>query len=372
MMAWMRRAPGGLSMLLALACGHGEPFAVQEHGPDGLFAAGEPARLTFGDAVGEPAWAPDASAIVYAGGAMTGVPPDRCLMSIPATGGTIVSEVCDAAALADAVDTWAFPAISGDQLAFHYQNSVRGIAPTVAGIYVGPLVAPVVSGPVRSIPFFAPDGVFYVAASHVTWLGGEILFIGYSEQTVWPCAICDPIRVEYPLALLRGAALPGSTFAPVPGIAFPTSAVAGASSDELYFTLANDSRIYHEVLSTGTRSVVHDFGTAGIARDVSYAAGQVAAVVGGKVKVWLEPAGPLQSADEGGHLYVLDLVTGNSRRLTDDSRWFRHPAFSPTATALVGEGYAVTIDQDPASPPDAPVLDTTVTPRGDLWLYGSP
>ena len=360
-------------MLLTLACSHGEPFEVEDHASDGLFAAGDPARLTFGDDVGEPSWLPDGSAIVYAGGALTGAPPDRCLMVVPATGGTITSEVCNAAPLADIVDTWAWPAVSGDRLAFYYQNSVRGIAPTIAGIYVAPLAAPAVSAPVRSIPFTAPDGRFYVAASHVTWLGsGELLFIGYSEQTVLPCPLCDPIRVEYPLALLRGPAEPGATFTAVPGIAFPTSAVAGASADEIYFTLAGDSRIYHRVLSTGAQTVVRDFAGAGIARDLSFSAGRLAAVVGGKVKVWLEPAGPLQSSDEGGHLQVLDLAAGNQQRLTGDDRWFRHPAWSPAGTALVGEGHAVNIDQDPNAPPEQPVLDTVVTPRGDLWIYGAP
>lgn len=367
-----RGALEGLTMLLVLGCSHGEPFAVAEHTPDGPYAAGEPARLTFGDAVGEPAWLPDGSAIVYAGGALTGVPPDRCLLVIPATGGSITSEVCNAAPLADIVDSWAYPAASGDRLAFYYQNSVRGIAPTVAGIYVAPLAAPVVLAPVRSIPFTAPEGMFYIAASHLTWLGNELLFIGYSEQTVMPCPLCDPIRVEYPLALLRGPAEPGATFTAVPGIAFPTSAVPGATADEIYFTLANDSRIYHRVLSTGAQNVVHDFAGDGIVRDLSYAAGRLAAVVGGKVKVWLEPAGPLQSPDEGGHLHVLDLATGSQRRLTGDDRWFRLPAWSPAGTALVGEGHAVNIDQDPDSPPELPVLDTTVTPRGDLWIYGTP
>ena len=360
-------------LLLALGCSHGEPFAAEDHTPDEFLATGEPARLTFGDAVGEPGWLPDGRAIVYAGGALTGVPPDRCLLVIPATGGSILSEVCNAAALADIVDTWAYPAASGDRLAFYYQNSARGVAPTVAGIYVAPLAAPVVSAPVRSIPFVAPDGVFYIAASHVTWLGNELLFIGYSEQTVQPCPPpCDPIRVEYPLALLRGPAEPGATFSAVPGIAFPTSAVAGATGDEIYFTLANDSRIYHRVLSTGAQSVIRDFAGDGIVRDLSYASGRLAAVVGGKVKVWLEPAGPLQSPDEGGHLHVLDLAAGSQQRLTGNDRWFRHPAWSPAGTALVGEGHAVTIDQDPDSPPDLPVLDTAVTPRGDLWVYRAP
>lgn len=362
-------------LLFAIGCGHGEPFGVQGQALDGPLAAGEPTRLTFGLAVGEPSWLPDGSAVVYAGGALTGALTDRCLLVLPVTGGTITSEVCNAAPLADIVDTWAYPAVSGDQLAFHYQNAPRGIPPTVRGIYVAPVAAPAVGPPVRSLPFVAADGFFYIAASHLTWLGtGELLFIGYSEQTVQPCPppACDPIRVEYPLALLRGAAVPGATFAPVPGIAFPTSVAAGATAGEIYFTLANDSRIYREVLSTGTRTIVRDYGAEGIVRDVTYGGGRLAAIVGGKVRVWLEPAGPLQSPDEGGHLHVIDPATSDDRRLTDDDRWFRHPALSASGMALVAEGYAVTIDQNPFAPPGSATIDTTVTPAGDLWLYGSP
>ena len=366
-----RCARASMLLLLALGCGHEEPFAVEDHGPEGPFAAGEPTRLTFGNAVGEPSWLPDGSAVVYAGGALTGVLTDRCLLVLPRTGGTITSEVCNAAPLGDVVDTWANPAVAGDRLAFHYQNSPRGSPPTVRGIYVAPFAAPAVGAPVRSLPFLAADGVFYIEASHLTWLGSdELLFIGYSEQTVLPCPDCDPIRVEYPLALLRGAAVPGATFTPVPGIAFPTSVAAGATADEIYFTLAGDSRIYHQVLSTGTRTIVRDYGVEGIVRDVAYGAGRLAAIVGGKVRVWQELVGPLQSPDEGGHLHVIDPATSGDRRLTDDQRWFRRPALAASGTALVAEGYAVTIDQNPFAPPG--VLDTTVTSTGDLWLYGSP
>ena len=370
------RAQAGcpLLLLLALGCSHSEPFAEENRQLDQLFAGGEPARLTFGDGVGEPGWLPDGGGLVYAGSTLTGMAPDRCLFEIPATGGTVRRETCDAAPLADIVDTYAYPAASGDRLAFYYQNAVLGTAPTVAGVYAAPLAAPVVSTPMRSMPYLAPDGVFYVAASHVTWLGpGEILFIGYSEQTVQPCPPpCDPIRVVYPLALLRGAAVPGAVFTAVAGIAFPTSAVPGATPDEIYYTLANDSRIHHRVLSTGAERVVWDFATEGIVRDLTIAGGRLAAVVGGKVRVWLEPAGPLQSPDEGGHLHVLDLGTGDQRRLTGDDRWFRHPALSPGGTALAAEGYDVAIDQNPNSPPNTPVLDTVVNPRGDLWVYGAP
>ena len=126
----------------------------------------------------------------------------------------------------------------------------------------------------------------------------------------------------------------------------------------------------HCVVTSPPYFGLRDYGVEGIVRDVAYGAGRLAAIVGGKVRVWQELVGPLQSPDEGGHLHVIDPATSGDRRLTDDERWFRHPALAASGTALVAEGYAVTIDQNPFAPPG--VLDTTVTPTGDLWLYGSP
>jgi hypothetical protein len=353
-----------LGVLLVTACAHSEPFDVPDTQIDGLLAGGEPARLTFADGVGEPSWLLDGTAIAYAGNGLLGHPQDRCLELVPAGGGTVRREVCDASAFAELVDTYAYPDASADRLAFLYQNAVAGGNPTLAGIFVAPLDAPVVGSAVRSLPFLGPDGVFYVTASHVRWLDAdELIFIGHAEQSVQPCPApaCSPINVVYPRTLFRGGASAGAAFTPVPDLAFPSSVSPGAATDEIYFTLANDPRIYRRVLSTGEQAVIHDFGALGVARDVHFSAGRLTAIVGGKVQVWVEPNGPLQSSDSGGHLYVLDPATGGVRRLSDEGRWFRHPALSPAGSALVGEGYDVVIDQD-----------TTVSPRGDLWLYGAP
>ena len=74
------------------------------------------------------------------------------------------------------------------------------------------------------------------------------------------------------------------------------------------------------------------------------------------------PVGLLQTGDEGGPLFLLEPASGSVRRLTDDTRWFRHPAISPDGTRIVGEGRTVVISGP----------DTTVSPRPDLWMYAAP
>lgn len=366
--------PRVLGLLLALAaCSHSEPFDPPDTELDGPLAGGEPTRLTYGDAVGDAAWTTDGSSIIYAGGRHTGDRLDRCLNILPAGGGTVRREICNPSIFDESItDIFGNPVVSADeQLAFYYANAPGGGTPAFQGIYATTIAAPAVTTPVRSIPFLGADGIFYKSISHLRWLSAsEIVFIAHAEAIVVPCAGCDAEVYLHPRTLFRAVAVAGAELTPVPGTAFATSVAAGASSDQIYFTLANDARIYHLLLSTGAASIVHDFGGAGIARDVHFGGGRLTAIVGGRVRVVLDAIGPLQTGDSGGHLYLLEPATGAVTRLTDDSRWFRRPALSPTGGLIVGEGFAVSIGQDPNAPPE--VLDTTVSPVGDLWRYGTP
>jgi hypothetical protein len=361
-----RRLPLPVLLVLAIAaCGHGEPFAAPDSDLDGPLAPGEPARLTYGDGVGEPGWLPDGSSIIYGGPRLAGDRLDRCLSVLPATGGTVRREICHPSIFDESVvDVFGSPDVSaGGLLAFHYVNAPGGGNPAFAGIFAAPLDAPVVTSAVRSVPFTGPDGLFYVGVSHPRWLGETgIVFVAYAQELVIPCGGCDAQVYTHPRTLFRAAAAPGGALVPVPGGAFATSVSAGATADEIYFTLAADTRIYHLRLSTGEQTVVHDFAADGIARDVHFGGGRLTAIAGGKLQVVQAPVGPLQVADDGGHLFLLEPATGAVRRLTDDTRWFRHPAISPDGTRLVGEGHAVLLSGP----------DTTVNPRPDLWMYAAP
>ena len=129
---------------------------------------------------------------------------------------------------------------------------------------------------------------------------------------------------------------PVPVFAMLPG-SDQASSVAVAGSDTVYYTTNGDSRVYRLVLSTEAITVVHDFGLAGIARDVQVAGGRLVAVVGGSVSFDNDPLiGPVQR-DGGGTLYLVSLATGVQRALTSGVELFRHPALSPAGDRLVTE-----------------------------------
>ena len=85
--------------------------------------------------------------------------------------------------------------------------------------------------------------------------------------------------------------------------------------------------------------LVHDFGAAGIVRDLSLAGGRLAAVVGGNVTVSSEPINGTYQEDHGGLLHLLTLATNADTTLPDSGLLFRHPALSPTGDRLVAEAW---------------------------------
>ena len=372
MRTWSHRViPACLAALGA--CGHSEPFAATDHDLDRPLIAGEPVQLTYGGGSG-PAWLPDESQVVYAGRRLVGDSRDVCLNFLRAGGGTVQRQICNAG-LADGgtVDSFASPTVAADQrLGFVHLSAPAG-GPLVAAVYAASLAQPDSRVALRTIPFLGSDGAFYVEAWSPRWLGaGEIAFLGVAQEQHDPCAGCDPILVTYARTIFRAGMGALGTAAPVPGITFATSFTVGESGDVLYLTLPGDSRILRYVLSTGGSETVHDFGPAGIARDVHYAAGRLAAIVGGKVLVYPDDIGPLQTGDQGGHLYLVDTGTGEERRLSDDTQWYRHPALSPTGSALAAEGFAVSFvdPSDPFAPPGA--VDTLIAGVGNIWVFGSP
>ena len=112
---------------------------------------------------------------------------------------------------------------------------------------------------------------------------------------------------------------------------------AGGNADEIYYTLSGDSRVFRQTLSTGAVTVVHDFGAAGIARDVHVVGNRMAAVVGGRVAYGIHPSfGPTQW-DSGGVLHVVDLPSGTDATL-DGPGLFRRPQVSPCRLRRRGRG----------------------------------
>jgi len=346
-------------MILGLAaCSHSEPFTAPDTDTDAPFAEAEPARLTYADgAETEPTWLPDGSAFVYSFDRLGTSEGDRCLTTMPATGGTIEREFCNATAQDEFLaDVYATPSVLGDStLAFLYTAAVGQGVPATKGLYVAPYQDPDAKRALRSLPFTGPNGTLYASVASVTWLSPDrIGFIGITETTVLPCPTCDAVVVAYGSHLLVIAPSDPSAIVLVPGVAFPTSITAGETDDIIYYTLAADTRIYRRILSTGATSTIYDFATDGIVRDLHYSAGRIAAIVGGQVSVLNDPVGPLQQSGPG-RLFVVTIATETAQPVAGSpfSALYQNPAISPDGSAIVAEGYG------PASP------------GGNLWLFRS-
>lgn len=361
---------------LAAACGHSEPFTAPDTELDQPRIPGNPAQLTY--ALGHetsPAWTPDGASIVYSFEVTDrpGSPEsDRCLAVIPAGGGTVTREICNRSAFeADSSETFDWPALNavGD-LAYVRSTRPGTINDNRFGsLLVAPYINPAASTELRSFPFQGADA-FYVELGSLRWLtDDQLVFIAMAEAVVDPClpfASCEQL-VRYGRNVHRLVASNPGTGTPVPGTGLATSVAAGENADVIYFTLADDSRVYRQALSTGASTVAHDFGGP-IARDVHYAAGRLAAIVGGRVTVFDADVGPVQVFDSGGLLMVVDVATGTAVEAAVPGVWFRRPAFSPDGTRLAAQGHALIITPVPNPPP---TVDTTYG-NGNIWLFGAP
>jgi hypothetical protein len=148
-----------------------------------------------------------------------------------------------------------------------------------------------------------------------------------------------------------------ATLQTIPNTSEITSLFPSADGLSIYYTRPGDGRVYQQVLSSGAESIIHDFGSAGIARDVNVRGELLTATVGGIVDYRNDPLlGPRQ-VDSGGALYLVDLSTGGEQLLpVSQPLLFRHPALSPDGRTVVAEAI------DTFRPP----------PRTDLWLFRLP
>jgi len=126
--------------------------------------------------------------------------------------------------------------------------------------------------------------------------------------------------------------LPGTRYA---------SSVAVDSGDgvgsAIYYTLGGDSRVYRADPAGGPPAVVHDFGTAGIARDVEVRSGTLIALVGGNVAFGFDTTLGYVQFDGGGDVYRVDLAAGTTVPVTARGSRARHPALSPSGARVVAE-----------------------------------
>ncbi len=359
-----------LLLLSLLGCGHTEPFSPTPPGTDQPFEIGPPARLTLNPGPDRgAAWLPDGSGILYSTQQPERRDNDVCLALIPPSGGSQRQLSCDLTPTgADTTEAIEFPAPTADgRVAFvAFGSPINAITPRSMAISIGSRANPADRTRLQPVPYTLPSGALHSGASQLRWLSPEILlYLGERVDYKHTCDTCsswDTLNTGIDVVSID-VRVPGSTPQPIPGTENASGVSAGAGADDIYYTLNGDARVFRRTLSTGAVSVIHDFGTAGMARDVHVVGNRMAAVVGGRVAYGLDPSfGPTQW-DSGGILHVVDLESGSDVTV-DGPGLFRRPQISPSGAALVVEVYPVIFSDD--SP--AAIVDR----RGDLYLYGLP
>jgi hypothetical protein len=352
-------------------CGHSEPFGSTPYGSDAPFDPSPPVRLTFNPLADRgAAWLPDGSGILYSAQQEGRSDHDLCLTLLPPTGGRQLRLDCDFTGYgADSLNAIESPAPAADgRLAFvEASGDPDGVVPNFAAIAVAPTLDPRGATVARSLPYAIPGEPTHVVAQQLEWLdAGHLVYVagGRTFNTLTRDTVISNLAVA--LLDLGAGGLPTV----VPGTTYASGVSAGPQAGEIYYTLGGDTRVYRRVLATGDVSVVHDFGVAGIARDIQIAGTRMTAVVGGRVAFVNDPAlGPTQF-DSGGVVHVVDLSTGADQAIDHPELMFRRPALSPGGDRVVVEGYPLIITV--ITTESGIIADTIVSRGSDLYLLGAP
>ncbi|HET9707929.1 MAG TPA: hypothetical protein VFP39_06475 [Gemmatimonadales bacterium] len=323
-------------------------MSVGSYTPGGPFGSVVPLRLTYnrGEDLG-PVWLPDGSGFSYTMERLDRDDKDRCLVLMPAAGGSIEREICDRTPAADdSVDGYSSAAIAAAGRLIYARATAAFSAgwpvtphdhQLVLGTLADPFTARVL---LPSIPYPSPSGRVHQGVAQVRWLNDtSLVYVG--EQVSYPavcmnCVLRDTLasgleimRLDFGATTPALHALPGTDQA---------SSVTVAGRDTLLFTINGDTRILRFTLADSAVTVVHDFGAGGIARDVQAGGGRLLAVVGGQVSFTPDSVTGGIQRDSGGTIVLVDPANGNETPLAAGSL-FRHPALSPDGKHIVAESY---------------------------------
>jgi hypothetical protein len=378
-----RPGSGRFICLLALAatagCGHTEPFGSRRFDTDQPFDPTAPTQLTLNRGPDRrAAWLPDGSGILYSTQFLDRLDDDVCLALLPPTGGRQRALTCDLSStggsLTEALES-AAPAADA-RLAFVAATSAIGaLGPDTQGLVLATVQDPASRQMLLRFPYTIPGRRTHGGLSQLRWLSpSRLLYLGESVTTLRPCQFCemDTLRsgLEAVVIDADGVASPQA----IPGTDFASGVSPGTSEDEIFYTLGGDTRVYRQFLSSGAVTMVHDFGPAGIVRDVHVIGNQMAAVVGGRVNFGIHPSlGVPTQWDSGGILHLVNFQAGTVLTLDAPATpgFFRRPQLSPTGSEVVAELFPLIIT--PIRDPDGNIrMDTTVSRVGDLYLFGQP
>jgi len=335
----------GFALLGAAACGHNDLFQPQQLAGLPPRSSGAFHRVTFNTRDDRfPAWLPGDTAVAYAVEASDEPGQDRCIATIPAEGGTRRAFACFRRLGGDSAANSDWPAArEGGRIAYIWEP-VRAYpsngTPDSVIVFVDELATPGAPRSVFTFPYIEPGVHLYHTASHLHWLNADSLVaVAVTSTVTQDCPACAfrQVRIGRDVVLLDLTTTP-ATLSVVPGTGTATAVAPGPSGNDVYYTIAGGTRVFHRLVATGDSTVVHDFGAAGITRDVSVAGSRLVAIVGGSVSYRVDVVGPIQD-DRGGPVHLVNLSTSADSVLPDSGVLYRHPVLASTGGRLIVEGW---------------------------------
>ncbi len=336
------RAVPVLAALLA-GCAHGEPWAFAPAPLEVPHVEATVARLTFSTADDlDPAWFPDGASFAYSTERLDRADRDRCLVVMPAAGGTVTGYVCrTAGASDDSLDVLQVPAPAPDgRLAYLYTtyDLVRFTGYRTRDLMVAAALAPFAPEARKAIYPLRPNGGYtHDGVAEIAWrTPTELVYLATLPHYPLPCKTCRPDTATPVQLVTADVAGDTAVVTAVPNTLYASS-FALAPPDTVYFTLLGDGRVFRRLLATGAESLVHDFGTGTIARDVQVAGARLLVIVGGDVLVELLPGMGWVQHDDGGDVHLLALDTGVETVVGTAGRRFRRAALAPDGRTMLAE-----------------------------------
>jgi hypothetical protein len=336
-----------LAIAMAGGCSHSEPFQPGNEGPTTPRDPSLPYQMTLSsDQDLSPTRAADGNWL-YAYTERTGATINRCLGELPLAGGDRTRIHCDVTLGVPGVNsslTWPAEAADGRVAYFRTRGIGLGGPQTSAGLILGSFATRDSGRVLRSLPYNSTSGTVR-GITHLNWLNDHTL-IFVATQTDYRCnsLVCGGIDTLESGLHIEQFDLNAPPAAPdiQAGTEAASSVQPTPDGTGFFFTIVNDSRIYHRTIASGVTDTVYDWGGLGIARDVQVADSVLYAVVGGFVTQDTTPAG--FQIDRGGNLRRVDLRTGASSVVSVAGRLVRHPSLNAEQHRILVESTDPTVD----------------------------
>jgi hypothetical protein len=349
------------------ACNHSDPFTSgAPQAPRGPFKDSRPLQLTYNLGLdGWPSWSPDGAQVFYSA-QQSGPDFDRCIVVLPAGGGSGNELRCPPRTADGLTEEFDQPVSDGSRVVW-----LRAAVPagqerqyqwSLWSARINPPTAPV---KILDFPYTAPSGHPHDLPRFLQWLKpGVLLYLGSEAGGTGQT---DTLQFGEQVVLLDvSGPTPVKTF--VPGTERASAVSGSEDGSTIYYTLYGDSVVYARTLAGGAVSVLHDFGFGRVVRDPAVSGNRLAVVLDGMPQVRdIIPFG-LSQVDFGGDIFVVDLTTGDQTQLLDLEHWYKHPRFAPGGGRLVAEAYPYQIFTIIISPNNY-LTDTTVTLINDVWVW---